>query len=391
MRKYWSTLFGALPDNMEQGFQHEVARETRWIGVILAPIVMLMQLYNIYSMAFHRKGGLSTRPHQVYFTMYVALLIMAVLYLAALLWWKKNPQTRSRLFLWSATIFAACMCAWGLAITLYDQRASENVTVYVVSVLSVSVFFLLKPAHALVIFGACQVVLLSLFTVFQPEGINNTGNYINTTVMMIMAMFMSVSRYVSKRDSYQSHEVIRRQNEEILRINRELREMAITDKLSGLYNRRFLDEILPTEWEKCSRGGQYAAVIMMDIDDFKGYNDYYGHQAGDRCIEIAAETMKQCLVGCGEYLMRYGGEEFAAVLFGTEPQQALDKAESIRAAIHDLGLENKGGHQQKLLTISCGVAYCCPDTGMASRELFSQADKALYRAKAEGKDRVEKY
>ena len=153
-------------------------------------------------------------------------------------------------------------------------------------------------------------------------------------------------------------------------------EMAIIDGLTGLYNRRHLDEVLTREIERAKRYRQPLALLMMDIDDFKKYNDTHGHLAGDKLLKDLAKLLLNA-VRATDMIFRYGGEEFVVVLPRTFKQEAVEVAKRI------LNLE-----KQKLpATISIGLAYFL-DEVLSKDELIAQADSALYQAKRLGKKQI---
>ncbi|MCE4059431.1 diguanylate cyclase [Pandoraea sputorum] len=172
-----------------------------------------------------------------------------------------------------------------------------------------------------------------------------------------------------------------------LRAERELRLLARTDGLTGLSNRRSLDEILAIEWRRMRRAGHSLAVAFIDIDWFKRYNDTHGHQAGDAALAAVASAIGAALQRPSDAAGRYGGEEFIAVLPDTDALGAQRVAEGIRLAVDRLDLDHASsdfGH----VTVSIGVACRQPQAGESVDMLVKAADRALYRAKATGRNRV---
>ncbi|VVD61009.1 diguanylate cyclase [Pandoraea aquatica] len=172
-----------------------------------------------------------------------------------------------------------------------------------------------------------------------------------------------------------------------LRAERELRLLARTDGLTGLSNRRSLDKILALEWRRMRRAGHSLAVAFIDIDWFKRYNDTHGHQAGDAALAAVAGAIGAALQRPSDAAGRYGGEEFMAVLPDTDALGAQRVAEGIRLAVDRLNLDHTSsdfGH----VTVSIGVACRHPQAGESVDMLVKAADRALYRAKETGRNRV---
>lgn len=160
-----------------------------------------------------------------------------------------------------------------------------------------------------------------------------------------------------------------------------VQDLAVTDSLTGLYNRRYLDRVLENELKRCARYQRGVALIMLDIDHFKAYNDAYGHPAGDEVMREVATILGKSTRAL-DIVTRYGGEEFAIVLPETEGPGAYAAAQKVRAAIEAHQFPNEH------LTASLGVACCRAPVASSPDELIAMADKALYKAKQSGRNRV---
>ncbi|MBC7349174.1 MAG: diguanylate cyclase [Candidatus Aminicenantes bacterium] len=169
------------------------------------------------------------------------------------------------------------------------------------------------------------------------------------------------------------------------RLRQSLQEQSIRDPLTGLYNRRYLEETLERELLRAKRAGNPVSVIMLDIDHFKKFNDTYGHEAGDLILQAVARTVQKS-VRAEDIVCRYGGEEFTVILPGLELKKAVNRAELILDAVRHLEIKY-GDSVLKSLTISAGVAVF-PDHGKNWPELFQAADAALLQAKSQGRNRV---
>jgi diguanylate cyclase (GGDEF)-like protein/PAS domain S-box-containing protein len=167
-----------------------------------------------------------------------------------------------------------------------------------------------------------------------------------------------------------------------------LRQQSAIDGLTGIANRRSFDAALEEEWGRSRRQGQPLSLIMADIDHFKHYNDQYGHQAGDRCLQQVAQCLKVSLHRAGDLAARYGGEEFAVILPGLGPDAAHAVAEKLRQNVEALGLAHDSPSGLDRVTVSLGVATVWPAADAGSADLIARADQALYQAKRGGRNRV---
>jgi diguanylate cyclase (GGDEF)-like protein len=166
-------------------------------------------------------------------------------------------------------------------------------------------------------------------------------------------------------------------------------ELAEHDTMTGLKNRRVFDEHLDRLWQRAIDEGRTMALLMIDIDHFKDYNDRYGHQAGDHALRRVAQALQPFVSRPVDVLARYGGEEFAVILYDVDPEEARTVAERMRRAVGELAIEHRGAPGVTEVTISVGVAAVQPNRGRRSRGALQLADQALYDAKVRGRNRVE--
>jgi diguanylate cyclase (GGDEF)-like protein len=166
-----------------------------------------------------------------------------------------------------------------------------------------------------------------------------------------------------------------------------LRQWVYVDGLTGLRNRRCFDERLSSEWGRAVRNGSDLSVVMVDVDFFKRYNDHYGHQAGDLCLRQVASSLRQTLKRPGDLAARYGGEEFACLLPDTDLVGSMDLARQLGSAVQALNIEHAASSVASVVTVSLGVCSTSGNTPGSSEELLREADGALYRAKADGRNR----
>ena len=179
------------------------------------------------------------------------------------------------------------------------------------------------------------------------------------------------------------HDITERKQAEEL-----LRRLSTLDGLTGISNRRAFDTFLDEEWKRAERGGYKISMLMIDVDQFKRYNDTYGHLMGDECLKQVAKTLKQDAQRPGDLAARFGGEEFSVVFTMKDDPKAIRFAEKIRRDIEALKIPHEQSDISDYLTVSIGLASMIPTQETSQGNLIKAADDALYKAKNEGRNRV---
>lgn len=174
-------------------------------------------------------------------------------------------------------------------------------------------------------------------------------------------------------------EILRNQNDKLL-------EQSLNDPLTGLGNRRLLEHRLDVALPLNRRRMESLSALMIDIDHFKNYNDHYGHPAGDRCLIIVANVLRDIFRRETDIIVRLGGEEFLVVLLATDLNEAMKLAETMRKALQAAGIPHSDSSTAPVVTASIGVATAKPGTPVGVDSLIANADAALYRCKAEGRN-----
>lgn len=167
-----------------------------------------------------------------------------------------------------------------------------------------------------------------------------------------------------------------------------LERLAVMDGLTEIPNRRHFDEVLEKEWRRAQRTENPVALIMMDIDCFKGFNDRYGHPSGDECLRKVARALSNSLGRASDFIARYGGEEFAAILPGASTESVAEIAEKMRADIEALNIPHAASEVADHVTLSMGTALFVPTAETSPCDLIETADNALYQAKKNGRNQV---
>lgn len=194
--------------------------------------------------------------------------------------------------------------------------------------------------------------------------------------------------YISRLERDEAFRFLRESQQKLAQANIALEQLIALDGLTGIANRRRLDEYFASEWQRALRGKTEMSVLMCDIDNFKLYNDGHGHQAGDLCLRKVSAVLTENLKRPSDLVARYGGEEFALVLPETSNEGAMAVAESCRRGVEALALLHAPQHAGKIVTISIGVASVVASKAIVKENLIAAADHALYRAKDAGRNQV---
>ncbi|WP_395699441.1 two-component regulator propeller domain-containing protein [Aquabacterium sp.] len=207
-------------------------------------------------------------------------------------------------------------------------------------------------------------------------------------LLLAAAALYKLRTHALRRRSAEMERLVAQKTEELRQANEHLSRLSFADALTGLANRRRLDEVLDTEWRRAQRMQTPLAVVIADIDAFKAYNDTLGHPEGDACLVAVAEVIRQAANRASDFAARYGGEEFILLLPGADAEAARAFAEVLRQACEARALPHPASSVSPVVTLSLGVAACVPTAESSSAALVAAADGALYRAKQEGRNRV---
>lgn len=202
-------------------------------------------------------------------------------------------------------------------------------------------------------------------------------------------------RLSSMRREHQAKLQLEEKNQELKLVNQQLQEqknylqsLAFIDGLTKVANRRSFDETFNIEWQLCMRNARPLSLLMIDIDFFKGYNDLYGHQQGDECLQQVAAALHSKIKKNHDLVARYGGEEFVCLLSDTNAEQALQIAQRLRRSVERLELEHQASSVSAVVTVSIGCATMTPVAQQDRANLILCADHALYDAKRTGRNQV---
>jgi two-component system chemotaxis family response regulator WspR len=194
--------------------------------------------------------------------------------------------------------------------------------------------------------------------------------------------------YLNQLERDEAYAALRESQQNLLRANLELQRLTKIDGLTGLCNRRYFDEYISAEWTRTARSALPLAVLMIDVDEFKRYNDTYGHLAGDDVLRTVAQVIQQHADRASGLAARFGGEEFAIVLSAVGPGEIQALGSRLCQGVEALGLPHRASRASGHVTVSIGAAVVVPGEGGHHTALIEVADRALYQSKADGRNRA---
>jgi diguanylate cyclase (GGDEF)-like protein len=367
----WMYFPARLEELFEYETRHERSRHLVGVGILW---IGLSALYSILSLnglatplAFGTEAAIRT-----------ALLTPIIIAITFAIWWGVRPAVRESLMMFANVLAPATIILLVTFSRNSDVGASRGaltlVLLFITVVVRLRFWYALSACLAIL---AVQVVVPSIMNVPLP---GNVGLVIVTIAATLTANYTLEREY---RVNYLQRVHGRLQGARLSAMVKQLHDLAQHDSLTGLANRRAMDAQL----EELFARGERFAVILVDIDAFKAFNDAYGHQIGDDCLRRVAAMLRASMRFTTDRIARMGGEEFAVVLPRTSLDDARLMAERMRKSVLELRIPHLGSPTGDVVSISLGVSASVAPT--APGELIRTADKALYRAKALGRNRVE--
>lgn len=242
----------------------------------------------------------------------------------------------------------------------------------------------------------CDIPIIVLSTREDAEvkrdafatGVNDYMVKLPDTIELIARIRYHSRSYNNLLQRDAAYRALRESQQQLQKSNFELQRLTNTDGLTGIANRRYFDDYLNAEWKRARRDKQELSVLLIDVDNFKLYNDTYGHVAGDQVLKKIAKSLEASAMRPADLSARFGGEEFAIVLPATSHNGAIIAGKKICAAVQALQIPHIHAASGEWLTVSVGVATTIPQNDQVPNDLIEIADRRLYRAKELGKHQV---
>jgi len=349
----------------------------------IIPVLMLMivsQIINIvleFTMHTHPKYSYYFNIATVYLIATILLYIPLVLTALSA---KSKLKHRTRKCMISGFWLLFLLGMLGFSCIELIETNSLNNYIIMITFLSVFPIFNLLEITVYTVFNVA-ITISSIVLLKLPA-----DNIPTIVVLSVISIYISQIFYSSHKKLYLEHKYLHEANEKLRLLNIRLEKLSETDDLTSLLNRRGMENRLEFLWAQCIRDLNNIAVLMIDIDFFKNYNDEYGHCMGDDCLSKVAKCIKDNAKRATDIVARYGGEEFIVVFNNIKPEHVVHLAKQIKDAIESMSIETTASSIASVITVSIGAAVIQPSLNNTYRHLIDMADIELYHAKESGRN-----
>lgn len=370
-----------IPSELKPAYERQRLDDFGRLVVIGSPLLFLMYFgMNAFSYFLYRSALVGDDR-----IVYLIAEFFSGIILFGSLFVVQKPAIQKQFNSWlpvAAGLLVACKIVGGL---LMDGRELAINQVYI-TVAIIIVATLALQTSAMASLATCVIASSGFIAASYAVDDNYVALFVSYYLMTcLICLFISGLAEDQYRMSFLKSVLLEYEASEIQRLNEVLEKMARQDSLTGLPNRRSFDETLLREWERAKREKTAVAVLLLDIDFFKTYNDTYGHPAGDECLATVARSLARVMRRSGDMVARYGGEEFVVILPNTDRAGAEDVARRLIWAVDGLLLAHSGSAISDYVTISVGVAIAVPEMNVSYKSIIDDADAALYEAKKSGR------
>jgi diguanylate cyclase (GGDEF)-like protein len=375
-------FFLYFENDIESRFYAKRAEEYR--RLVSVGKLLFLALYAVIAAIAIKAFPLAVMSDDQFVLKYVLAPIGGLLLLVMLLADKPFFQTN---YQWLATPVSTIIlfCVMMASVTTADSNFAQHAAYDVIIIVTI-ISFGLRVQFPVCLLIICLAAVMTILTTVSLNWKIDWFKFCHyyglgsAITLIIVGLIERQERFAFLQEMLVAHQTV-----ELDRLNRALDRVSREDPLTSLANRRAFDEVLHKEWERAKRDQQGIALLYMDVDFFKLYNDTYGHNIGDVCLRRVAQTIKQALRRPADLAARYGGEEFVVLLPNTDLEGAMDVAQRIIKHIDALALPHSRSKVASFVTLSIGVTYLIPTNQNTLTAFLAKADAALYKAKENGR------
>ena len=400
-----------IPPAYQQDFALDISRFNLNRGKSFVLIIVSIEIILLFFLVFNRSSSDVFR-YSLYASMYVLMIMVSFAFWAAASYLEKRLDDDPRyikMFDAAATGFIIFGMVWGAVISLMDQALYGNIIAFLINIFITTFMFYLKPSKIFFAQLFATAVLFIGLPYYQSSSNILIGHYANGSIFLIFLWYLARTNYIGFIQNFLNQKIIEEKSSELTQTNarlmkeiqisermqnelktanQQLRIISSLDALTGIPNRRRLDEVLLELWSMAVEKQLPFSIMMIDIDFFKLYNDTNGHLAGDRCLKAVAGVIDGCHRESFDFVARFGGEEFLFVAVGLNREESLLLAEKIRSGVEALGISHPTSSVAPIITVSIGISNLLPDKKDKPDIILEKADQALYKAKADGRNRL---
>lgn len=366
-----------------------IARENLRRLYLSAPLAVLFDLIHIIVFKLNLQGA---SPEHDAWRMDIIRVHATVAVLFALIGlqaWLALPPRRSAplWYMQSLTVLGSVLLlGFGVAISGADQQVTSSITPFLMASVAAALILLMRPRQAVTLYILAFAAFELVMALTQANPQLRLSNQMGGLTICGIGLILSLILWHGHVRNLRQREFLHQQRLELEEKNRQLEYLAGHDPLTGLFNRRQFDQLVGMELSRAARQPAPISLLMVDLDHFKFINDRYGHPLGDEVIRHTAILLRN-YTRSGDSVARLGGEEFLLLLPDTSQPQARVIAEKVRRLLEETPLPMKDG----LLYLTASFGIACLEAGVPGtyEGLYAAADKAMYKAKASGRNRVE--
>ncbi len=373
-------------------------------GVLLAYLIIGFEtLFMIIDVA----GSLLKMRDDFHFSTYALMyLLMIFINIRFVIMARRSPEVESMSvrqlgkYETEIAMYVTAVMCWGSILSLLDQALYGQLMVFMVNMIACSAFFYLKKNVLAVPFVLSTLILFAGLPFFQQSPDVLVGHYINGGVFIIVSWSVSRIMYGNFLSDHNSRDMIKRANLMLEREihentiinarlserNMHLKQLSLYDELTGIPNRRAFRNFVDIALDSYAETNGRFSVIMIDVDHFKKFNDAYGHGKGDEVLTDIAGRINSFVDHSKAFAARWGGEEFIYASFDADQEELAAIADRIRKGVLEMRIPHSGSPAHNIITVSLGAATAVLDGQEAIAKCIEMADKALYRAKANGRN-----
>lgn len=386
-------LFHKVPKHLETELKQDCARKNgfRFTAITLFNIFIQLFSVSIYTrinpVDFSSLPYLNENTYYAYSLIYVGFNVVSFFVFNHLR--KYRGKRWAEITHVAVIVFLTCFIIFECLEGLIELKLSNTYYRLITSLFIVSFLPAIRHREKFALLLVYMIIIQIGFNLIMSIGYPTNSAFRHIIfVYFLTCLFASYLTYDALVNTFFLQQRLEESNKELQRLNKKFERQAIIDELTQIYNRRAFDQYMAIAWRSSCTNHNYVSIIMTDIDDFKAFNDTYGHLEGDACLKTIAQTLSSVFARETDIVARYGGEEFVVLTTQQDSNETYTMAEKARQAVIDLQIPNENGTSGPFTTISVGIATIIPSPDLRYEKLIKYADDALYRAKNRGKNRV---